>query len=152
MNRATRIKLAATTAANKHRDGCGLATISYAYLSGVLEGHIDALCAELEKFTPPASGKREMETTYAHDGGELIVHFDHEQGEPQTRDDPGCPEDVCVNAVYSNGMNITGLLGDLVLEQIEEHCMEQVEAAAEDADYDRGEERYQSRRDEELMA
>lgn len=147
MNRATRIKLAATAAADKHRDTCGLPTISYSYLAGCLEAHITALCDELQEFTPPKSGKTERETTYAHDGGELVVHFDFEPGEDSTRDYPGCPESVAINGVFANGMNVTDLLGAGVLERIEEHCLEQIDTDVADAEYDRAEERYQSRRD-----
>ena len=152
MTRATKIKLGATAAANKHRDACGLSSISYSFLAGVLESHIDGLCRELEEFQPPASGSGELETTFSHDGGELFVHFDFEPGESQTWDDPGYPESVSVNAVFANGMDITSLLDSATMESIEAHCLGEVESAAEDAKYDRAEERYQSRRDEELSA
>jgi len=152
MNRAARIKLGATAAANKHRDTCGLTSISYSFLAGVLEGHIDALCSELEEFEPLASGSGERETAYAHDGGNLVVHFDFEPGERQTWDDPGYPESVTVNSVFANGMDITALIDFSTMEGIEAHCLKEVENAAEQAKYDRAEERHQSRRDEELSA
>ena len=151
MNRATKIKLGATQAANRHRDICGLATISYSYLCGYLEAHITELCAELERFVPRASESSERKTTYSHGGGELLVYFDFEDGERQTWDDPGYPESVLVNSVFANGMDVTSLLeGTSNMESIEAHCLQEVQTAAEQADYDRAEERYQSRRDEEL--
>ena len=148
MNRATKIKLAATAAAQAHERTTG--HYSYAYHCGSLESHIDALCRELEAFKPRASGSSERETTYSHDGGELFVHFNYESGESQTRDCPGYPESACVNSVFANGMDITPLLDATTMESIEAHCLQEVENAAQQAEYDRGEERHQSRRDEEL--
>jgi hypothetical protein len=152
MNRATKIKLSATQAANLHRDKCGLETISYSYLAGCLEAHIDKLCSELANYTPNASGRGEQETTYAHDGGELVVHYDYEAGEEATRDDPGCDPLVTVNSVYANGMDITYLLSDTdTMEHIIGQCYEEVEMSIKDAKADAAISRWESRRDDDLM-
>ena len=151
MNRATRIKLAATNAANKHRDDCRLPTISYSYLAGALEGHIDILCYELEGFKPPATGKGEQATTYAHDGGELVVHYDYQPEEKQTRDEPGCEACVTVNGIYANGMDVFGLLdGTATMESIEATCMQAITESIAEAKYDAAERQYEQRRDDAL--
>ena len=151
MNRANKIKQAATTAANKHRDHCGLPSISYSFLAGALESHIDALCRELEGFQPPATGRGERATTYSHDGGELVVHYDYEPGEPQTRDEPGCDADVTVTGIYANGMDVLNLLEDTeTMQSIEAACFTAITESIAEAKYDAAEYRYQQRRDDAL--
>ena len=151
MNRATKIKFAATAAANNHRDHCRLPTISYSYLAGVLEGHIDDLCRELEGFHAPATGRGERATTYAHDGGDLVVHYDYEPAEKQTWDEPGCSECVTVTGVYANCMDVFGLLdGTPTMESIEAACLQAINDGVAEAKYDAAERQYQQRRDDAL--
>ena len=151
MNRATKIKLAATTAANKHRDQCGLPSISYSYLAGVLESQIDILCRDLESFQPPSTGRGESATTYVYEGGELVVHYDYEPSEPQTWDEPGCDACVTVTGVYANGMDVFHLLdGTATMESIEATCFTAVTEAVAADKYDAAEYRYQQRRDDAL--
>ena len=159
MNKAEKIickceKLAHEWASKVTNGGSGehFAAARVNYLNGSLVAEIRTLCAELAEYEPRATGKREHETTYAHDGGELVVHFDCEEGEPMTRDDPGCDPSVTVNAVFANGMNITYLLeGTDVMERIESHCYEAAERAFIESEEDAAISRWESRRDDSLI-
>ena len=151
MNRATKVKLAATAAANKHGHELGLPSISYSYLAGALEGHIDTLCRELEGFQPPANGRGERATTYAHDGGVLVVHYDYQPEEARTWDEPGCDACVTVTGIYANGMDVFGLLdGTTTMESIEATCLQSVTESMAEAKYDAAKRQYEQRRDDAL--
>jgi hypothetical protein len=143
MNRATRIKLSATAAAQAHERTTG--AYSYAYQCGALESHIDILCRELENFKPRASGRGEREAVYAHDGGELVVYYDLDEPD----DEVGYTGGVTVNSVFAHGMDITEMLsGTSVMGDIEEHCILSADQEWRDAEADAAEYAYESRRDE----
>ena len=143
MNRATRIKLAATIATQNHEKATG--SYSYAYQTGALESHIDALCRELEDFKPRAAGRGERETTYAHDGGELVVYYDLDGPDEEV----GYTGGVTVNSIFANGMDITEMLsGASVMGDIEQHCILTADQEWHDAKADAAEYAYESRRDD----
>lgn len=42
-----------------------------------------------------------MKCTYATDSGDLVIEFDYQPEERQTRDEPGCPESVEIYSVMA---------------------------------------------------
>lgn len=143
---STRIKLAATKAAQAHAITTG--AYSYAFQCGVLEGEIDKLCNKLGDFMPPASGQGEREMLYAHDGGELVVYYDIEESD----DEVGYTGGVTINAVYANGMDIQYLLaGTAVMDQIEEQAAIEADEQERDSQMDAAEHYSDLRRDDAMM-
>ena len=76
---------------------------------------------------------------------ELVIEFDYQPEERRTYDDPGCPAEIEITAVYANGIDILEWISDDSLEFFSDKCEESVAQAKEDAEYDRGEERYLDR-------
>ena len=79
--------------------------------------------------------------TYTSDTGDLVIEFDYQPAERQTRDYPGCDADVEITAVYANGQDISYWV-EAHMDFFREKCFESVAQAIEDDEYDRGEERY----------
>lgn len=116
-------------------------------MAGALEAHIRALSAKLVEFEAPMAGSL-METMYAHDGGEFVVQYEMEGPDEEV----GYSGSLVVCGVYANGMNVLEALSDDEKGLIEEHCGLAADAALRDAEYDEAEHRYQSRKDDEVMA
>ena len=47
-----------------------------------------------------------------HNGEALEVHYDYQPEEKQTRDYPGCHEEVEINEIFFNGISVFNLLAD----------------------------------------
>ncbi len=90
-------------------------------------------------------------TTYSTYTGDLVIEFDYQPAERMTRDYPGCDAEVDVVSVMANGIDILEWISDVSLEFFVEKCFESVAEAKENDEYDRGEERYQSRMDDACM-
>jgi hypothetical protein len=87
----------------------------------------------------------------------VLVEYDHQEAEPQTRDHPGCPATVDILAVRIGAHEIDdpeSVLSEWQLRRWEEQILEQIgdadEAARADAD-DRWLEQYRQR-DADLFA
>ena len=89
--------------------------------------------------------------TYATDGGDLVIEFDYQPSEDSTDVSPGCPESVDVLSVMAGPFEIIDWLSKSAIQFFEEKALESMQQAKFDADYDRADEAYQSRKDDELM-
>ena len=131
MTRAERLIAASRETATLNGDTSS--AFFYSAFAGSLQAQITKLCKELAEYEP-ATGKGELETTYPTDGGDLVIHFDYEPGERETRDEPGCDPQVTINGVFANGMDITYLLdGTDTMEKIEEQCYQEIVERETDA-------------------
>ena len=52
------------------------------------------------------------------------VDYDYQEKEFQTRDYPGCPEELTLNAIYVNGEDMMPLLADNIVDKIYEIILE----------------------------
>ena len=82
--------------------------------------------------------------------GGLVIdcYLSYEKGEPETRDEPGCPAAIELIWALVEGVDIYEVIGDLAA-TIEEEALEDMAVQAEHDHYDRGQERYENRRDAE---
>jgi hypothetical protein len=82
--------------------------------------------------------------------GGLVLHcyLAFEEEERATYDHPGSAAAVELIWALVEGVDISEVIGDLAA-TIEEEALENMEAKAEDDQYDRGQERYENRRDAE---
>jgi hypothetical protein len=117
----------------------------FASMTGILTAHIKDLCDKLENYQAPSSTQEVCQY------GDLVIHFDYQPEEKQTWDEPAyhAAADVC--AVYCNGMDILEFIGDYTLNEIQQACLESVKQARQEEMYDRADEYYQSRKDDQLM-
>ena len=133
MQAKTIINRAARAAANHDSDTIG----RLSFHVGALEVEVTFLCVKLNSFTPVCTG---IETTFkTDDGKELVVFYD--------ADEDGFNE---LLGVYANGFDVIDLLDSMFMERIEEHCIDHAYMLRKQAEYDRGEEQYERRRDAEL--
>ena len=117
----------------------------HASMTGILTAHIHSLTAKLENYQAPSTTQEVCEY------GDLVIHFDYQPEEKQTYDEPGCHAAADVCAVYCNGMDILEFIGDDALNDIEEACLESVNQARQEEMYERADEYYQARKDDQLM-
>ena len=76
--------------------------------------------------------------TYKTDGGDLVIEFDYEPAEPQTWDDPGCPESVDIVSVMAGQIDIAEWCSEESMEFFAEKALESVAQGRADDEYDRG--------------
>lgn len=57
------------------------------------------------------------------EGYDIEVYFDYEPGEPRTFDDEGSDEELCINTVCCQGVEITGLMGEDMLDKLTAHLL-----------------------------
>ena len=107
-----------------------------AFNVGALEAEVQSLCKELAQFTPVEKG---TETTFSHALCDLVVFYES--------DDEG---DFDILGVYANGMNVHEVLSEDVMDLICEHVTDHAYMMRKQAEYDRGEEQYERRRDAEM--
>jgi hypothetical protein len=74
----------------------------------------------------------------------LVIEFDYQPGEEMTRDYPGCEADVEITAIYANGMDMIYWMEEH-MDFFREKCFEYIAYEQENAELDRGEERYLER-------
>lgn len=115
---------------------------------GVLTGEIKSLCAQLNEYAPPKTGRNERETTWSGEFAEYVIHYDYSAAD----DEVGMAEDVTVNGVYLHGTDVQGELSEKVLALIEEHCLEAACEAIQDAKNDAAEERAERMREDRWAA
>ena len=65
-------------------------------------------------------------TTYATDGGDLVIEFDYQPSEDSTDVSPGCPESVDVLSVMAGPFEIIDWLSKSSIEFFEEKCFESI--------------------------
>lgn len=65
-------------------------------------------------------------------GCNVVCHFEADEGEPQTRDDPGYPPSLMLVAAYVRDVDILELLHPDQIEQIERDAMEALDSREED--------------------
>ena len=82
---------------------------------------------------------------YETDGGTLFIEFDYTAGEPQTWDEPGCPEQIDILAVMAGTIDIYEFCTPEALALFEEKCSEQMVRDRYDAAYDRACDRAEDR-------
>jgi hypothetical protein len=82
--------------------------------------------------------------------GGLVIdcYLSYEKGEPETRDEPGCPAAIELIWALVEGVDIYEVIGDLAA-TIEEEALEDMAVQAEHDQYDKGQERYEDRSDAE---
>ena len=90
-------------------------------------------------------------TTYATDGGDLVIEFDYQPAEESTDVSPGCPASVDVFSVMAGPFEIIDWCSSSAIAFFEEKALESVQQAKFDAECDRAEAAHQSRIDDELM-
>lgn len=132
MNSKTIINRAARAAANHDSDTIG----RLSFHVGALEAEVQSLCKELAQFKPIEQG---TETTFSHAGCDMVVFYEF--------DDEG---DFDIMGVYANCMNVHELLSEEVMDLIREHVTDHAYVMRKQAEYDRGEEQFERRRDAEL--
>ena len=132
MQAKTIINRAARAAANHDSDTIG----RLSFHVGALEAEVQSLCKELAQFKPVEQG---TETTFSYCGCDLVVFYES---------DDECDFDIM--GVYANGMNVHEVLSEDVMDLICEHVTDHAYMLRKQAEYDRGEEQYQRRRDAEL--
>ena len=132
MNAKTIINRAAHAAAEYDSDRIG----RLSFHVGALEAEVQSLCKELAKFKPVEQG---TETTFSHAGCDLVVFYES--------DSEG---DFDIMGVYANGMNVHEVVSEDVWDLISEHVTDHAYMLRKQAEYDRGEEQYERRRDAEL--
>ncbi len=123
----------AARAAEKH-DSDTIGRLSFHV--GALEAEVQSLCKELAQFKPVEKG---TETTFSHAGCDLVVFYES--------DSEG---DFDILDIYANGMNVHELLSEDVMDLIREHVTDHAYVMRKQAEYDRGEEQYERRRDAEF--
>ena len=132
MNAKTIINRAAHAAAKHDSDPIG----RLSFHVGALEAEVQSLCKELDQFKPVEKG---TETTFSHAGCDMVVFYES--------DEEG---DFDILGVYANGMNVHELLSEDVMDLIREHVTDHAYVMRKQAEYDRGEEQFERRRDAEL--
>ena len=132
MQAKTIINRAARAAANHDSDTIG----RLSFHVGALEAEVQSLCKELAQFKPVQSG---TETTFSYAGCDMVVFYES--------DSEG---DFDILDIYANGMNVHELLSEDVMDLICEHVTDHAYVMRKQAEYDRGEEQYQRRRDADL--
>lgn len=132
MNSKTIINRAARAAANHDSDPIG----RLSFHVGALEAEVQSLCKELAQFKPVEKG---TETTFSHGSCDLVVFYES--------DEEG---DFDIMGVYANGMNVHEVVSEEVWDLISEHVTDHAYVMRKQAEYDRGEEQYERRRDAEM--
>jgi hypothetical protein len=87
--------------------------------------------------------------TFETSGGLVIeCYLSYDEAEKASYDHPGCAAAIELIWALVEGVDISEVIGDLAA-TIEEEALEDMEASAKDDEYDRGQERYENRRDAE---
>jgi hypothetical protein len=116
-----------------------------AALAGALQARVTELCGKLAVFEAETGTRT---TTYPTEMGELVVNYDITAPD----DEVGYQGGLTIEGIFANGMDITDCLyGTKLFDLIEEHCWEAAEQDMKDAEYDRADHYYQSRKDDEMM-
>jgi len=97
--------------------------------------------------------KEDLKGLYNHrfeTAGGLVLdcYLSYDEAERATYDHPGCAASIELIWALVEGVNIGEVIGDLA-GAIEEEALEDMQARAEDDQYDKGQERYENRRDAE---
>jgi hypothetical protein len=90
--------------------------------------------------------------TYATDNGDLVIEFCYQPAERATLNEPGCDEAVEVWSVRAGDFEILEWCSKDSIAFFEEKALESVADSRHEAEYDRADDRYQSRKDDEAMA
>lgn len=95
--------------------------------------------------------KADLKGLYNHrfeTAGGLVLdcYLSYEAEERETQDEPGCAAAIELVWALVEGVDISEVLGDWVA-TIEEEALEDMAVQAEHDQYDRGQERYENRRD-----
>ncbi|CAN7447902.1 hypothetical protein LJR066_002802 [Acidovorax sp. LjRoot66] len=74
----------------------------------------------------PVKGEHEI-TLYPEwsDDEPVVCHFEHIPGEEQTRDYPGCPEEINLTCAYVRGWDCYRLLDDKQIADLEQRIAEE---------------------------
>jgi hypothetical protein len=96
--------------------------------------------------------KEDLKGLYNHrfeTSGGLVLqcYLAFEEAESATYDHPGCAESIELIWALVEGVDISEVIGDLA-GTIEEEALEDMEASAQDDQYDRGQERYEARQED----
>jgi hypothetical protein len=85
-----------------------------------------------EQTKPPHADRGVMEFFYTANGVELTCHLEYEAEERGSLDEPPYPESVTLDSAYHRGENISHLLCDSVVEEIEEAALAQIQENRDD--------------------
>ena len=80
-----------------------------------------------------------MKTTYATDGGDLVIEFDYDPAERATDVSPGCSESADVLSVMAGQIDILEFCDEASIAFFEEKCIEEMAWNRKQAEYDRAE-------------
>lgn len=78
-------------------------------------------------------------TTYATDGGDLVIEFDYQPAEDETDVSPGTPESADVYSVMAGPFEIIDWCSKSSIAFFEEKALESMADAKTNAEYDRAE-------------
>ena len=79
-----------------------------------------------------------LTTTYATDGGDLVIEFDYQPAEAATDVSPGCPESADVLSVMAGQFDMLEWCSETSIAFFEEKALESVAQGFADDEYDRG--------------